>query len=78
MLQMLLGILAINQNIIEINYNEFTDERLQHLVHHPHECAQCIRVPKWHHQPFIQTLIRLERCFPFVPGSDPNLVIAAA
>ena len=69
-------ILAIYQNIIKVDYCELANEWFEHLVHQTHESAMCISETEQHHQPFIQASFGLERCFPFIPFIDSNLIVA--
>lgn len=77
MLQVILGVNTVYQNIVKINYDEFTDEGAECLVHDAHKHARRIREAEWHHEPVIEAFAWLECRLPFVVRSDADLVIPA-
>lgn len=75
MLKMHINESTIDKNVIEVYHNKPVNEWAKILIHHPHKCAQEVRQSKWCHQPFIQPLMRLKRCFSFITRLDPNLMV---
>ena len=75
MLQVSFQSRTINQNIIEVNNNNFTNVRLQHIVNQSQESARCIGKLEWHHQPLIQALSYLEGCLLLIFRLNAQLMV---
>jgi hypothetical protein len=67
---------AVDEDIIEVNHNEFSHKRPQNLVHKPHKSAGGVGQPKRHHHPLVQTMLCLERCLPLISRPYFNLMVA--
>ena len=63
---MVLHGLAIYKYVIEIDNNEFANQRSQDVIHKTHKSGRSIGQTKWHDEPFIETEFGLEGRLPFV------------
>lgn len=78
MLQMLFLTSTINEDVIKINNEKFTNERLEYLVHQSHENTLYIGQSKRHDKSFIKSFTSLESFFPFITKSNTNLMVSTS
>lgn len=67
---------VVDEDINEVNHNEFPHKRPQNLVHEPHKSAGCVGQPKRHHHPLVQTMLGLEHCLPLISKPYFDMVVA--
>ena len=72
---MVLHGLAMYKYVIEIDNNEFANQRSQDVIHKTHKSGRSIGQTKWHDEPFIETEFGLEGRLPFVSNGHPYLVV---
>jgi hypothetical protein len=66
MLQVFLPTLVEDEDVIQIDHNKRTSERLQDIIHHPHESCWGIFQAKGHGQSFKKTFFGLEGNLPYI------------
>ena len=66
------------QNIIYIKHYALSNERSEHLVHHPYSSTWSIGEAKGQTKPFVKSISRLESGLPFVTRSNPDLMITTS
>jgi hypothetical protein len=65
-LQMFLLGFTKYEDVMQIYDHKGVCEWMQYIIHHPHECGQCISQVERHDQPLKETFFRLEACLPYI------------
>ena len=76
--EMFLNFTTLNQYVIKINSNKFSNICLQNMIHHSHKGTWGINKSEWHYQPLIQPLLCLKCCFPLISWSNVDLMITTS
>ena len=75
---MLGGGSAVNQDIVEIDDEEFARKRTEHFIHQSHERTRSIGESERHHEPLVEALDGLESSLPLVARANPYMVVTVA
>jgi hypothetical protein len=67
---------AVDKNVVKLNNDKLVEKMSQDLVHHAHESAWSIRKAEWHNDPLEKAFFGFESRFPFITGTDSDLVIS--
>jgi hypothetical protein len=59
-------ILVVDEDVIQIHHQKIIEERMQDIIHNPHERCWGIRQTKGHDQPFENTFFGLEGSFLYI------------
>jgi hypothetical protein len=66
MLQVFYPIIVVDEDVFQIHHQKRIGERMQDIIHHPHEISCGIHQTKLHEQPLKKTFFRLEGRFPYI------------
>jgi hypothetical protein len=75
-LQVFCPILVEDEDVIQLHYHKIIGERLQDIIHHPHESCWGIYQARGHGQPFKNTFFGLEGSLPYISMIYWELVIS--
>jgi len=66
----------IDGNIVEVDNDEFVEERMKYVIDEGLEHCGCICETKWHNQEFVFPISRIERRFVNVFICNPHLAVS--
>jgi hypothetical protein len=75
-LQVFLPNIVEDEDVIQIHYHKIIGERIQYIIHNPHESWWGICQVKGHEKPFKNTFFGLEGSLPYIGLLYWNLVVS--
>ena len=68
----------VDQDMIQVNYDEDIEEVPKNVISHMLENCWCIREAKWHHCILKMAIASAESCLPFIPRTNSSKVVGTS
>ena len=76
MMLMLVNGTTVDEDIVKVDHQKLTGERMEYFVHESHESTRSIGETEWHDEQFIKALASLEGRLPLIALPDLHLMIS--
>ena len=73
---MLLQSFWVDQDIIQVYYDENIEEISKNVIRHMLKNCLCIRKTEWHHFILKMAIVSMESNLPFIPRTNSNKVVS--